>query len=84
MKRACPTPLKGCKYASAGGCFADDHHIYFPDDWYTTKDERKFVNLFVVNICRRMHDEIHAIHLATQPPPKPTREQMLARTRGLR
>lgn len=73
MKRGCPTPIKGCKYLTSGGCFADDHHLYFPKSWYRTKIEQEFRELFVANICRRIHDEIHAV---TQPPPKPSRKEM--------
>lgn len=73
MRRGCPTPSKKCKYARSGGCYADDHHIYWPASQYTTDLEQDFRELFVVNICRRIHDEIHDF---VAPPPKPSKKAM--------
>lgn len=73
-RRGCPTPIRGCKYLSSNeGCYADDHHVYWPAPQYTTDLEDDFRELFVVNICRRVHDEIHAV---TPPPAKPSNKEM--------
>lgn len=66
----CPMPLNGCSVAEKeGACYSDTHHIYWEKDWYATKEEKDFSELFTVQICRRVHNELHAI---TKPPEKPT------------
>lgn len=59
------------------GCFRDTHHLYFPRFLYTTELEKEFRELpeNKVELCRREHNEIHA---TTEPPEKPSRQQMLA------
>ena len=73
MKRGCPMPIKGCKYSTRGGCYADDHHVYWPAPEYTTQLEQAFRELFVVNMCRRIHDELHDF---IAPPPKSSKKAM--------
>lgn len=67
---------RNCKYfLSDLGCHASRHHIYFPKRDYTTKTERKFINLpdNIVTVCRAVHDEFHA---QATPPIKPSRIEM--------
>ena len=78
-REACPDPQPDCKYATLrGGCFSDEHHLYWPKRAYCGKIATEFRELpeNKEQICRREHDEKHA----TQSPPEmPMRDVMLAR-----
>lgn len=56
------------------GCREDTHHEYWPSTDYQTALEHTFRNLEEnkVEVCRRMHDEIHA----GPPPEKPSHAKM--------
>ena len=75
MKGECPNPRPDCPYAQQG-CFSDEHHLYFPRVDYRDIMASEFRNLpeNKEQICRREHDERHAVE---QPPERPPREQML-------
>lgn len=73
----CPTPRPECPYAERrGGCFSDEHHLYFPASDYCDIMGSEFRELpeNKEQICRWDHDERHATEL---PPERPPRAQML-------
>lgn len=77
MRGECPNPRPDCHYAELkGGCFSDEHHLFFPRVDYHDIMGSEFRNLpeNKEDICRWDHDEIHATEL---PPQKPDREHML-------
>lgn len=69
-ERDCP------HYYRKQGCGLDRHHLYWPSAEYRNTLEKKWRNLGknVVEVCRRLHDEIHATET---PPEKPAREDMV-------
>ena len=71
-------PTMECPYRLRnGGCHEDTHHQFYPDNQYHGTLERTFKNLprFMIEVCRRLHDDIHA----TEPTPvKPDRDYMRA------
>ncbi len=71
---ACPNANETCKYAP--GCYADEHHLYWPKKNYKSPVEREFRSLpeHRAMVCRAEHDEIHATEGI---PKKPSRDQML-------
>lgn len=72
--RECPNPQPDCKYAQLkGGCFSDEHHLFYPRYEYTKPTEKLFRELpeNKVQICRREHDEIHATEEPPKKPPVP-------------
>ena len=77
----CPTPQgePSCPYAMrTQGCHEIKAHLYYPASEYQAPAERVFRNL-PENIeirCRRLEEDQHA---RETPPPKPSREEMLAR-----
>lgn len=74
MERIPCTPTEECRYAP--DCYRDVHHAYWPKRRYKGGVERQFRELEVnkTDICRALHDEIHATE---QPPKKPSRNEML-------
>lgn len=77
MRGECPNPRPDCPYAELkGGCFSDEHHLFFPRVDYRGIIASEFRNLpeNKEDICRWDHDEIHA---TTEPPERPSREYML-------
>lgn len=73
----CPESNEQCKYyASEGGCYQNEHHLYWPRRDYTSSVERAFRQLPENKelICRAEHDELHATE---SPPPMPSRNEML-------
>lgn len=73
----CPEPRPDCPYADLrGGCFSDEHHLFWPRVDYHDIIGSEFRNLAEnkEDICRWDHDEIHATEL---PPVRPSREYML-------
>jgi hypothetical protein len=58
-------------YQQEGECFEDRHHKYWPSDEYSSRTEKQFRQLEVnkVDICRWLHNTIHAVAL---PPEHPT------------
>lgn len=76
-REACPDPQADCKYAALeGGCFSDEHHLYWPKRAYCGKIAVEFRELpeNKKQLCRRVHDEIHATFDA---PFRPDRDTML-------
>lgn len=74
----CDNPDPNCKYAAAnrgGGCFSDEHHLFYPRNEYSDPIAKRWRDLGknTVQLCRRLHDDIHA---QDSPPPRPTRETM--------
>lgn len=65
-----------CKYRDTTGCYIDEHHLFWPRRKYRDKTSRDFKNLpdNKVDLCRQVHDDIHATE---QPPKKPSRNEML-------
>ena len=73
----CPEPRPDCPYAGLrGGCFSDEHHLFFPEVDYRDIMGSEFRELAENKeyICRWDHDEIHATEM---PPKRPPREQIL-------
>lgn len=68
-----PKPLRGQRH----GCYADEHHVYWPEYDYTTPIERAYRELDInkVQTCRWLHDDIH---IDQYPPKKPDLVKMLA------
>lgn len=75
MKTPCEKNVEQCPYQYSG-CFADTHHEYFPRSDYRRGVARQFRELpeNKVQLCRNEHDELHAV---TEPPIKPSREEMM-------
>jgi hypothetical protein len=74
-KEKCPFETETCRHAGEpGGCFSDDHHIFFPRKIYHTGVEKQFRALPEnhLQLCRLIHDEIHSMGA----PQKPTRAEM--------
>lgn len=73
----CPNPRPECPYAELqGGCFSDEHHLFYPRVDYRDIIGSEFRELpeNKEQICRWDHDERHA----TEPiPDRPSREEML-------
>lgn len=69
MQERCPI------FIQEGECYVDKHHLYWPSTDYRGRVEKEFRQLEVhkVDICRWLHNTIHAIAL---PPEKPTRKEM--------
>jgi hypothetical protein len=76
MRRPCPFESEGCPLSNTvDGCFVDTHHKQYPRSAYRTPTERRFRELDEnkVDLCRAVHNEIHA----TEPAPiKPSLEVM--------
>lgn len=72
----CPSPQDDCPYMERGGCFSDEHHLYFPRVDYRDIMGSEFRNLpeNKEQICRWEHEERHATQ---DPPERPPREVML-------
>lgn len=71
MERGCQ-PTTDCPYF--GSCHEDTHHEYWPKRDYQTKVEKVFRTIHKVELCRRVHEELHATQL---PPEKPEYEVMV-------
>jgi len=75
-REACPNPNRaGCPWKERkGGCFADNHHLFWPASDYKTPLEKRFRWLpeNQEQTCRMEHDEAHH----ELPPEKPSIEQM--------
>ncbi len=69
------TPTPDC--VKWPNCFADVHHIYYPERRYKTGLEVRFRRLDEnkMELCRGFHQEIHD---EDTPPPKPTVQFMRA------
>lgn len=67
------SPNPECPYAKKG-CLEDTHHSFYPSTDYQTTLEHVFRNLEEnkIEVCRRMHDAIHA----GPDPAKPSRDEM--------
>lgn len=75
-RKACQFETPDCKYFNgAEGCHSSTHHEYWPRSDFTTPLEKSFRELpeNKFDICRQMHDEIHAFD---EPPIKPSIEVM--------
>jgi hypothetical protein len=76
MATPCERPRDDCKYRGTPECLKDTkHHLFFPSPDYTSPLEKVFRNLpqNIVELSRCEHDELH---LTTQPPTKPSPEDM--------
>lgn len=77
-REACPFSNDACKYfyypsfteEEDSGCFSDEHHLYYPRAKYVQGYEKKFRELpeNKIQICRRIHDELHAQILEADKP----------------
>jgi len=70
------TPTPDCPYyKTTAGCHESIHHELYPANDYRGAVERTFRNLDQnkTDICRRLHDQIHATET---PPDKPDFEEM--------
>lgn len=77
-REACPRPKDeraGCPWKDRkGGCYSDNHHLYWPASDYKTPLEKKFRWLpeNQEQTCRWEHDEAHH----ELPPEKPSIQEM--------
>lgn len=69
-----PKPLRG---QQEHGCYADEHHLMWPERNYKTPIEKAYRELDMnkVQACRWLHD---IIHTDEYPPKKPSLVDMLA------
>src|ERR1700739_613559 len=68
-KEKCPFENTECPYydhrpaikGAETGCYADEHHLYWPKPDYSSSNARKFRNSpeNKVQLCRWLHDEVH-------------------------
>ena len=64
-----------CPYLNTG-CHEDIHHEYWPrSDYLSSSTEKQFWKANKIQVCRRLHEYIHA-HM--NPPTKPSHEEMRA------
>ncbi len=88
MISGCENPKEFCPYygkktpkslrgQQSHGCYADEHHAYWPENDYRTPIEKAYRELpeNKYQLCRWVHDDVHLEHL---PPKKPDLIKMLA------
>lgn len=74
-----PCPMRNSPdcpiFQQEGECYEDRHHKYWPSPDYSSRVEKQFRQLEVnkVDICRWIHNTIHAVVL---PPEHPTTAEM--------